>query len=77
MKFRQMSNEEKMKYSKQFSFAERKAYRKGKRNGWLEHYHNNKNNKRNQTKNANYGMYTHNYSEEELNRLFDNNKKSF
>lgn len=37
--FKQMSTQQKCQYAKQFSPSERKCYRKGKRNGWLIHYH--------------------------------------
>lgn len=39
MAFRQMSTAEKKQYAKQFTYAERQAYRKGKNNGRLETYH--------------------------------------
>lgn len=64
--FKQMSKEEKIKYGKQFSSKERKAYRKGKRNGWLERYH--------ETKNQPCGFKQRTYTKAEIGALFDNFK---
>lgn len=63
------TREEKIQYSKQFSSKERKSYRVGKRNGFLEGIHKKNNVKRMPNK--------HNYSSDELNNLYCNfnNKK--
>ena len=41
--FKQMSTQQKQQYAKKFTPSERNSYRKGKRNGWLTHYHATKN----------------------------------
>lgn len=38
-KFEQMSTKQKQQFAKKFTLRERECYRKGKRNGWLNHYH--------------------------------------
>ena len=66
-KYRPWSMEEKMRYSKRFSKNERIAYRKGKRNGWLNHYHATK-------KNTNDFM-RHKYSKKDFDSIFDDINK--
>lgn len=41
--FKEMSIKEKQQFAKKFTKRERECYRKGKRNGWLIHYHATKN----------------------------------
>ena len=37
--FKEMSTKQKQQFAKKFTQRERECYRKGKRNGWLTHYH--------------------------------------
>lgn len=62
--FKQMSTEEKQKYGKQFSKREKTCYHRGKRNGWLTHYHATKNTQKSDFQNRKY-------SAEQINALFD------
>jgi len=62
-KFRPMSQQEKLDYSKRFSKSERIAYRKGKRNKWLELYHTGK------LKSKKSNFATHKFTKKELDDL--------
>lgn len=72
MSFTQWSSSEKKQYAKRFSQKEITMYRKGKRNGWLDCYHNNFTIKK-KNKGQNFSN-TRSYSKEFYNSLIDDPK---
>ncbi len=69
--FKQMSTKQKQQFAKKFTKRERECYRKGKRNGWLTHYHATKDWYKKRTPKA-LDYEQRKYTKEDVNKLFKN-----